>query len=127
MQAEVAGPALRCIERDDVIADLEVFDAITYFNDNTRTLVTENCREGAFWIITRQGKSIGVADTRSLDLYHHLSGGGPADVYLGYFQWLSGFKCYCGSAFHDAHSLLLEDRSMPQRGRIATPVCSSSP
>ena len=53
MLAEVAGPTFWCVKRNDMITDLEVFNAIAHFNHNTRALMPQNSGEGTLGVITR--------------------------------------------------------------------------
>ena len=52
VQTEIALSALRRVERNNVVARLYRLNTLTHFDNNTRSLVTQNSREGALWIIT---------------------------------------------------------------------------
>ena len=107
-----------------MIAHLEVFDAVTHLNHNTRTLMTENGGEGTLRIITRQGKGIGVADACRFYLYHDLACGRVRRHRLRLFRGVCPLQMQPRLDSSWRHSLLLEGRSMPQLGRAATPVSS---
>ena len=96
-----------------MVTDFEVLDTLAYLNHNPRTLMAEDCRKRAFWIIAREREGVGMADTGGFDLHHHFARTRTADVDLGYFQGFAGFKCNCGSTLHGDNSLLLDRRSMP--------------
>ena len=85
-----------------MIACFEVFHPFTHFHYNAGALVTENRRERAFGVISRQGKGIGVAHTRRFDFHHHFACGRAADVDFGYFEGFARFKCNRCSTLHGA-------------------------
>jgi protein involved in ribonucleotide reduction len=83
-----------------VIARLYAGDTFSDFYDDARTLVTQNDREDALRIITRQRECVGVADTGVADFDKHFALTGRLHVDLNDFEWLASFKCYGGSRFH---------------------------
>ena len=85
VQAEIAGTALRGIQGNNVVSDLEVLHALTHFNDDARALVAQNGGECALGVIAGQGKRIGMTNPGRLDLNHDLSGGRTTDIHLDNF------------------------------------------
>src|SRR6185437_15530824 len=73
-QAGLALPALRRVERNDVITLLQRGHARSDVDHDTRALVAEDHREEPLRVGTRAGELIGVADPTRLDLDQDLPG-----------------------------------------------------
>src|SRR5690606_33537165 len=73
-QAGRTDPALRRIERDDVIALLDAGDAGADIDNDTRALVPEDRREQTLGVRTRKRELVRMADAGGLDLDHDLAG-----------------------------------------------------
>ena len=93
----------RGVKWNDVVTLTQRCYSFPDFNHHTRPFVSEDGREKSFRVISRQGKRIGVTDTRRPDLYQNLSFPGP--VYIDCFdtERLTGLVSNCGTTgYHDA-------------------------
>src|SRR6185312_9390648 len=72
-EARFAGPALRRVERNDVIALGHRGDARADVDDDARALVAEDHREQPLRIGARAGELVGVTDAGRLDLDQDLA------------------------------------------------------
>jgi hypothetical protein len=71
--------------------------ALHYF---TTAFMSQNHRESAFGIFTRQGESIGMANTARMDLQQDFTLSRAFDFNFFYFKGFSRFPGDCGSRFH---------------------------
>jgi hypothetical protein len=93
----------RGVKWNDVVTLTQRCYSFPDFNHHTRPFVSEDGREKSFRVISRQGKRIGVTDTRRPDLYQNLSF--PGSVYVDCFdtERLTGLVSNCGTTgYHDA-------------------------
>jgi len=60
--AELALSTFRGVERNDMVADLDIGDALADRLDNSASLVAADDREGTLGVFAREGVGIGVAD-----------------------------------------------------------------
>ena len=72
-QAVFALPALRRVQRNDVIALLQAGDALAHLHHHAGAFVAENRREQTLGIGAGEGVFVGVADAGRLDLDQHLA------------------------------------------------------
>src|SRR6185312_4876330 len=79
-QAGLALPALRRIERNDVIALFQRGDAWSDIDHDSRALVSEDHREEALRVRTRAGELIRMADPARLDLDQDLPALGTVQI-----------------------------------------------
>ncbi len=61
------------VKRNNMIARFHTGDPFADFHNNTRTFMTQYCREHTFRIITGQGKCISVADAGMGDFYQYFT------------------------------------------------------
>ena len=99
-QAGRALPALRRIERDDVVAWLHRGDARADLDDDAGALVAEDRREEALGIGARQRELVGVADAGRLDLDQHLEGLRSLELHRLDLQRLAGLEGHSGAHVH---------------------------
>lgn len=88
--AELTLLTLGSVQGNDVVSHFHAVDAFADRLDNTGTLVSQNHWERTFWVNTRQGVGIGVADTGVVDLDPHLVGFWRINGDFLNGQWLSG-------------------------------------
>jgi hypothetical protein len=60
--AEFAISAFRSVERNDMVADFDIGDTLSYGLDNSSTLVAADNGESAFRVLAGESVSIGMAD-----------------------------------------------------------------
>src|SRR4030095_15757516 len=72
-QARLALATLGRVQRNDVIALLDARHAGSDVDDDTRALVTEDCRKQTLGIATRARELVGVTDAGGLDLDQDLA------------------------------------------------------
>src|SRR5260221_7629824 len=72
-KAELALPALGCVERDHVIARLQRGHARADFHHHARALVAEDRREESFGIGAGEREVVGVADAGGLHFHQHFT------------------------------------------------------
>src|SRR6185312_16788046 len=99
-QAGLALPALRRIERNDVVTFLQGGDARADVDYDPRALVSEDHREEAFRIRTGTGEFIRMADAARLDLDQDLSGLGTIQVERHHLERLARRICNGRLGFH---------------------------
>lgn len=102
-QAELALAALSSVQGDDVVAGLDVGNALANALNNTSALMSKNDGESAFGILARQCVGISMADASGDDLDSHLVGTRRKDLdvfnreRLAGFPSNSSFTCDCFS------------------------------
>src|SRR6267143_1874130 len=108
-QAVFALPALRGVERNDVIAFFHAADAGPRIDHHACALVAENRREQAFGVRARAREFVGMADAGRLDLDQYFSGLRPLQLH-GFY----GERCACLMSDRRAnvHALLPVELSM---------------
>ncbi len=99
-QAGLALPALRRIERDDVVALLQRGHARADVDHDAGALVAEDRREKPFRISAGARELVGVADARGLDLDQDLAGLGAIEIHRFDDQRRAGLVRDCGFDFH---------------------------
>src|SRR5690606_27821213 len=99
-EAGLALPALRRVERDDVVAGRHAGDAGADLEDHAGALVAEDDREQALRVGAGAGEVVGVADAGRLDLAQHLAGARSLEVDLLDLEWLSGLEGDGGAGLH---------------------------
>ena len=99
--AVFAVAALGDVERDDVVARLQRFDAGAALDHDAAAFVAEDAGECAFGVVARQGEGIGVADAAGDDLQQHLALARAFDFDLFNRQRFLGFPGNGGTSFHD--------------------------
>lgn len=73
---------------------------------HTGAFVTQNRREGTFWVFTRQGELVGMAQAGGLDLNQHLAFARAIQLHGFDGKGFAGFKSH-GST--DVHGVSLWD------------------
>src|SRR5580704_7365875 len=99
-QARFALPALRRIQRNDVIALLQRGHSRPDVDDDAATLVAENDGKQALRIGTRAGELVRVAHATGLDLNQNLTCLWAGQVDFDHFQRLPRRPCDCSFRFH---------------------------
>ena len=99
-QARLALAALRRVQRNDVIADLQRGHAATDVDHDAGAFVTEDHREQAFGIRARARELIGVAHAARLDLDQHLAVARSIEVDGDDFERFAGGLGDGGASFH---------------------------
>ena len=90
---ELTLAALCGVKRNHMVARFNSGHALTDFNHDASPFVTENHREYTFWIIAREGKSVGMADAGMGDFNQHFTFFRWCDVNFDDFQRFTGRKC----------------------------------
>jgi hypothetical protein len=89
--AELALTTFGGVKGNNVIADLDVSDALTNGLDNTSTLVSKNDRESTFGVLTGKSVGISVADTSVGNLDTDLMGAGRENLNILNRERLASF------------------------------------
>src|SRR3989344_2926821 len=91
-QAEFALTAFRGVQRDHMIANRHRGHAFADRFDDSPAFVTEDGRENAFRVSTREGVGIGMADTGSHHAQQHFTGLGHGDIDFNDLQRFLGLE-----------------------------------
>ena len=121
-QTRRALPALRRVERNDVVALLHARHAWPDIDDDAGTLVAQNGGEQPFGIGARERELVGVADTGGLHLDQNLPGLGSVEVDLHDRERLGLLQCDRGSGLHGGFLL----RRCPRK-KLATMSATRMP
>ena len=100
VQAIIAFPAFRGVERDNMITRLERGNASAYLQHNTGAFMAEDRREQPFRVSTRKGEFISMADTGGLDFHQHFTGLWTFKVNLHNLKRFASFESNSGAGFH---------------------------
>lgn len=114
--AELALLALGGVEGDDMIAGLDVGDALADGLDDTSTLVSQDDGEGTLGILAREGVGIRVADTGVVDLNADLVRLGWCDLDVLNAERcgrLPGHRGFAGDSLKQGH-ISLADHVAPR-------------
>ncbi len=103
-QARRALPALRRVERDDVVALLHRGHARPDVDHDARALVAEDRRKQSFRVLAGQRELVGVADAGRLDLDQHLARLRAFELHMGDRERLARLECHRRTHVHAAQA-----------------------
>src|SRR5439155_8287948 len=106
-EAGRALPALRHIERDDVVALLYRGHARADLDHDASAFMPKNRGKQPLRIGARAGELVGMTDARGLDLDQHLAGLGPVELDRCHLERLARLERHCRTHVHGSVSVMM--------------------
>ncbi len=100
VQAVLTFPTFRGVQRDDMVARFQRFDARAAFDDDSGALMAKDRGEHAFGVSARKGKLVCVANAGRLDLNQNFALTRAVQINFGDFKRATGLGGHCGAGFH---------------------------